>query len=115
MFFPFAPKEAVFAAGWPYGSCCGLGSAGWDASGWELFAKLSVTTAPWPRLPDLVEFTQQHGLKLFSIADLIRYRLRTEKLIKKAAEAHLPTIYGQFMIKAYKDLVHQCLHLAVVS
>ncbi|NLG86510.1 MAG: bifunctional 3,4-dihydroxy-2-butanone-4-phosphate synthase/GTP cyclohydrolase II [Firmicutes bacterium] len=67
------------------------------------------------RLPDLVEFTQQHGLKLFSIADLIRYRLRTEKLIKKAAEAHLPTIYGQFMIKAYKDLVHQCLHLAVVK
>ena len=67
------------------------------------------------RLPDLTEFTRKHGLKLCTIADLIRFRRRTEKLVRKVAEARLPTKYGDFTLKAYKDEISSLLHLAIVK
>jgi 3,4-dihydroxy 2-butanone 4-phosphate synthase/GTP cyclohydrolase II len=67
------------------------------------------------RLPDLIEFTRKHGLKLCTIADLIRFRLRTEKLVRKVAEVHLPTKHGDFTLKAYKEEISNVLHLAIVK
>src|SRR5215471_7333877 len=46
------------------------------------------------RMPDLIEFAAQHQLKLITVADLIRYRLRTERFIQKVGETTLPTRYG---------------------
>jgi len=46
------------------------------------------------RVPQLMEFVKKHGLKLVTIADLIKYRRNNEKLIRRAAEAKLPTEYG---------------------
>ena len=43
------------------------------------------------RMPDLVGFARQHGLEIITIADLIEYRLRNEKLVRRIAEAELPT------------------------
>jgi len=54
------------------------------------------------RLPDLMEFAKKHNLKIITIADLIKYRLRKETLVEKVATAHLPTPWGIFKIHAYK-------------
>jgi len=54
------------------------------------------------RVPDLMEFAKKHGLKIITIADLIKYRLRRESLVERVASAHLPTPWGTFKIHAYR-------------
>jgi 3,4-dihydroxy 2-butanone 4-phosphate synthase/GTP cyclohydrolase II len=66
------------------------------------------------RLPDLEKFTREHGIKVVSVADLIRYRLRTERLVKQVARASLPTDYGTFEIAAFESLNDGATHLALV-
>ena len=66
------------------------------------------------RLPQLVEFCASHGLRMISIADLIRYRRRTEKLIRCAAVFRLPTQYGEFRGYAYESSVDPNPYLALV-
>ncbi|MEN9496063.1 MAG: bifunctional 3,4-dihydroxy-2-butanone-4-phosphate synthase RibB/GTP cyclohydrolase RibA, partial [Cyanobacteriota bacterium] len=48
------------------------------------------------RLPQLVDYARRHGLRLINIADLIRYRLDTERFVRRQAEASLPSAFGQF-------------------
>ena len=48
------------------------------------------------RVPDLIEFCAQHGLKLVTVADLIEYRRRHEKLVEREIAVRLPTAYGEF-------------------
>jgi len=67
------------------------------------------------RVPELFEFCRQHGLKMITIADLIQYRRRTEKLIKKVDEAKLPTRFGEFTAVAYESLLDKKGHLALVK
>jgi 3,4-dihydroxy 2-butanone 4-phosphate synthase/GTP cyclohydrolase II len=66
------------------------------------------------RLPDLTKFCTQHGLKIITVADLIRYRLRTEQLVSKVAEAKLPTQYGSFKLMAFETMTESATHLAMV-
>jgi 3,4-dihydroxy 2-butanone 4-phosphate synthase / GTP cyclohydrolase II len=66
------------------------------------------------RLPDLVRFAREHGLRIISIADLIEYRRRRERLVSKVAEARIPTIYGEFRAHAYESLVDGRIHVALV-
>jgi 3,4-dihydroxy 2-butanone 4-phosphate synthase/GTP cyclohydrolase II len=66
------------------------------------------------RLPDLKRFAGTHGLRLISIADLIQYRRRREKLVTKVSEARVPTIYGTFLAHAYESLVDGRVHVAMV-
>jgi 3,4-dihydroxy 2-butanone 4-phosphate synthase / GTP cyclohydrolase II len=66
------------------------------------------------RLPDLVGFAARHGLKVISIADLIEYRRRREQLVRKVAEARIPTIYGEFDTVGYESLVDGRVHVAMV-
>jgi len=66
------------------------------------------------RLPDLVEFARAHGLKIGSIADLIHYRSRTEKLIERLAERPLATTHGAFRLVVYRDKLSDATHLALV-
>ena len=65
------------------------------------------------RVPQLIEFCKQHGLKMTSIAELIRYRRKTEKLIEFASVAKLPTEYGLFDLYLYRSQVDEYLHLAL--
>ena len=66
------------------------------------------------RVPELIEFSRQHDLKLVSIADLIEYRRRHEKLVRRVDAAKLPTRYGDFTAVAYESLLDQKHHLALV-
>jgi 3,4-dihydroxy 2-butanone 4-phosphate synthase/GTP cyclohydrolase II len=66
------------------------------------------------RVQDLVGFAAQHGLKIITVADLIRYRLGTERLVTKVAEAKLPTPFGLFRMMAYESLTDKTTHLALV-
>jgi 3,4-dihydroxy 2-butanone 4-phosphate synthase/GTP cyclohydrolase II len=67
------------------------------------------------RLPDLLEFAQQHNLKVGAIADLIHYRSRTESLITRVAERAIDTAYGRFRVYAYRDTTADQVHLALVK
>ncbi|MGA2968677.1 MAG: bifunctional 3,4-dihydroxy-2-butanone-4-phosphate synthase/GTP cyclohydrolase II [Acidimicrobiales bacterium] len=66
------------------------------------------------RLPELEEFADTHGLPLVSIADLIRYRRQHEKLVRRVAEASLPTEHGQFQAFVFESVLDGEQHLALV-
>ncbi len=66
------------------------------------------------RLPDLEEIAERHGLKIVSIADLIEYRRRHETLVRRVAEAKLPTDWGIFDAVAYENVVTGEQHVALV-
>ena len=66
------------------------------------------------RVPELTKFARRYGLLMITIADLIRYRMRTEGLVKSAAHASLPTDHGQFTIHVYESLVDGKSHVALV-
>ena len=67
------------------------------------------------RVPELAGFCRQHGLKMVTVADLIRYRLRTERTIHRVAETLLPTRYGDFHVIAYESEVDHERHIALVK
>ncbi|MGA2368696.1 MAG: bifunctional 3,4-dihydroxy-2-butanone-4-phosphate synthase/GTP cyclohydrolase II [Dehalococcoidia bacterium] len=66
------------------------------------------------RLPQLEKIAARHNIKIVSIADLITYRRRSERLVQKVAEAKFPTKYGDFTILAYKSTVDTDEHVALV-
>ena len=66
------------------------------------------------RVPDLTKFARKHGLPMITIADLIQYRMRTERLVKRAAEADLPTEQGPFRVHVYESQVDGEAHVALV-
>ncbi|GAB4350576.1 MAG: bifunctional 3,4-dihydroxy-2-butanone-4-phosphate synthase/GTP cyclohydrolase II [Candidatus Abyssubacteria bacterium] len=67
------------------------------------------------RVPDLVKFSQEHGLKMCSIEDLIKYRRMTEKLVSRTVTTKIPTPYGEFMLHVYETSVDNWHHLAFVK
>jgi len=66
------------------------------------------------RLPELEVFAAEHNLPLVSIADLIRYRRKNEKLIRRVAEASLPTAFGDFQAFVYENVLDGEQHIALV-
>lgn len=66
------------------------------------------------RVPHLKEVARRHGLKMISIASLIKYRLDKERLVRKIAETSLPTLYGKFTLIAYRSELEHKTHLALV-
>jgi 3,4-dihydroxy 2-butanone 4-phosphate synthase/GTP cyclohydrolase II len=67
------------------------------------------------RLPDLIPFAQQHGLKIGTIADLIEHRSHQEKLVERVASRRIETAYGELELVAYVDKTTQRTHLALVK
>ncbi len=66
------------------------------------------------RVPQLLEFCRAHGLKMLTVADLIRYRMQHERYVRRIAEATLPTLYGGFRMIAYSSDVDRDQHIALV-
>jgi 3,4-dihydroxy 2-butanone 4-phosphate synthase/GTP cyclohydrolase II len=66
------------------------------------------------RVPELVEFCGRHGLKLITIADLIEYRRRTERLVERVTSVRLPTTYGEFGCICFRERLSGRHHLALV-
>jgi 3,4-dihydroxy 2-butanone 4-phosphate synthase/GTP cyclohydrolase II len=67
------------------------------------------------RLPELEEFAEEHDLLLISIADLIRYRRQRDRLVKRIAEARIPTKHGDFLCYVYESLLDGEQHVALVK
>jgi 3,4-dihydroxy 2-butanone 4-phosphate synthase/GTP cyclohydrolase II len=66
------------------------------------------------RVPQLARFAKKHRILMITIADLIRYRMRTERLVKRSAQASLPTEHGAFRIYAYGNQLDNETHVALV-
>jgi 3,4-dihydroxy 2-butanone 4-phosphate synthase / GTP cyclohydrolase II len=67
------------------------------------------------RVPDLIPYCERHGLKMITVADLIAYRRRTEKLVERVVETALPTAFGEFSAVGYRSLVDDKHHVAMVK
>jgi 3,4-dihydroxy 2-butanone 4-phosphate synthase / GTP cyclohydrolase II len=67
------------------------------------------------RVPDLLVFCERHGLKLVTVADLIEYRRRKEKLVERVVSVRLPTDYGDFQAVAYRETLTGKQHVALVK
>ena len=67
------------------------------------------------RLPELIDYAKTHNLKIISIADLISYRLKHDRFVRRETVAQLPTQFGEFMIYAYRDTQDNSEHVAIVK
>lgn len=67
------------------------------------------------RRPDLERFAREHGFRIGTIADLIRYRLDKERNVERIAETIVDTEYGEFTMYCYDDHVHRAVHVALVK
>jgi 3,4-dihydroxy 2-butanone 4-phosphate synthase/GTP cyclohydrolase II len=67
------------------------------------------------RLPDLIKFSEQHNIKIGTIADLIEYRRKNEQLIEKLIEKKILTPYGEMKLVLYKDKILEESHIALVK
>ena len=67
------------------------------------------------RVPDLLKFAREHNLKIMTVAGLIQYRRRTEKLIQRIAWSRLPTIHGEFKLYAYESRLDDEIHIALTK
>jgi len=66
------------------------------------------------RLPQLEAFAAEHNLKMITVADLVRYRITKEMLVRRVVETNLPTVYGRFKALAYENIINGDVHLAMV-
>jgi 3,4-dihydroxy 2-butanone 4-phosphate synthase/GTP cyclohydrolase II len=67
------------------------------------------------RMPELLEFSKTYDIPILTIADLIKYRMRHETLVKKIEETELPSKYGQFKLMVFQDVIYKEHHLALVK
>jgi 3,4-dihydroxy 2-butanone 4-phosphate synthase / GTP cyclohydrolase II len=86
--------------------------AGLDSAG--VICEIMNEDGTMSRVPELTRFAKKHGLLMITIADLIKYRMRTERLVKRVATADLPTEHGAFRIFAYDSQIDGETHVALV-
>ena len=86
--------------------------AGLDHSG--VICEIMNDDGTMARTPELTEFCRAHGLKLLTVADLIRYRMQHERYVRRIAESVLPTQHGNFRMIAYSSDVDHELHVALI-
>jgi len=67
------------------------------------------------RVPDLIPYCEEHGLKMITVADLIEYRRRHEKLVERTTAVRLPTAYGEFTAVAFRETLTGKHHVALVK
>jgi 3,4-dihydroxy 2-butanone 4-phosphate synthase/GTP cyclohydrolase II len=65
------------------------------------------------RMPQLTVFAKEHGIRIITIADLIRYRIAHERFVRCSAEAKLPTRFGDFVVKCYEDDIDHGVHVVL--
>lgn len=67
------------------------------------------------RVPQLIEFSERHHMKIITVKDLIQYRMRTERFVRRVATVQMPTEYGDFTAIAYSNDVDSNVHIALVK
>jgi 3,4-dihydroxy 2-butanone 4-phosphate synthase/GTP cyclohydrolase II len=106
------PGGVLTRAGHTEAGCDLARLAGLDPS--AVIVEIMNDDGTMARRPDLESFAEKHGLKIGTIADLIRYRLRQERSVERIAEQDVETEFGAFRLLAYEDHVHRDVHLALV-
>jgi 3,4-dihydroxy 2-butanone 4-phosphate synthase/GTP cyclohydrolase II len=86
--------------------------AGFDPSG--VICEVMKDDGTMARIPDLLEFSDRHGIGIVTIADLIQYRLQKESLVRRVAQPTLPTPWATFRLVAYQSPLTENIHLALV-
>ena len=86
--------------------------AGMDPAG--VLCEIVNDDGTMARVPDLIEFCREHGLLMITIAQLIKYRRQNEKLIRRVAEARIPTPWGDFTCYVYESVLDGEQHVAMV-
>ncbi|HKW81333.1 MAG TPA: bifunctional 3,4-dihydroxy-2-butanone-4-phosphate synthase/GTP cyclohydrolase II [Casimicrobiaceae bacterium] len=93
-------------------ACCDLAAlAGFTPA--AVLCEIMNDDGTMARLPDLVVFARQHGLKIGAITDLIHYRSRTERLVERVGERLIGTAEGEFRLVTYRDKLTDATHLAL--
>ena len=86
--------------------------AGMDPAG--VLCEIVNDDGTMARVPDLIEFCREHGLLMITIAQLIKYRRQNEKLVRRVAEARIPTPWGDFTCYVYESVLDGEQHVAMV-
>jgi 3,4-dihydroxy 2-butanone 4-phosphate synthase/GTP cyclohydrolase II len=107
------PGGVLVRAGHTEAGCDLAGLAGLEPA--SVICEILKDDGSMARLPDLVPFAQEHGLKIGAIADLIHYRNQTESLVERVADRLIQTVYGAFRLIAYRDSSARETHLALVK
>jgi 3,4-dihydroxy 2-butanone 4-phosphate synthase/GTP cyclohydrolase II len=87
--------------------------AGLDPSG--VVCEIMNDYGTMARVPDLVPYCERHGLKMITVADLVEYRRRHEKLVERGASVRLPTDHGEFTAVAFREKLNGKTHVALVK
>ncbi|MGB8952581.1 MAG: bifunctional 3,4-dihydroxy-2-butanone-4-phosphate synthase/GTP cyclohydrolase II [Candidatus Aminicenantales bacterium] len=87
--------------------------AGLTAAG--VICEIMKENGTMARMPDLEKFSREYDIPIFTIADLIQYRMRNERLVKKIEDAELPTKFGDFRIVVFEDIIHHEHHIALIK
>ena len=107
------PGGVLVRAGHTEAGCDLAGLAGLEPA--SVICEILKDDGTMARLPDLVPFALEHGLKIGAIADLIHYRNQTESLVERVADRLIQTVYGAFRLIAYRDTSTRETHLALVK
>ncbi|HEX4858133.1 MAG TPA: bifunctional 3,4-dihydroxy-2-butanone-4-phosphate synthase/GTP cyclohydrolase II [Usitatibacteraceae bacterium] len=105
------PGGVLMRAGHTEATCDFARLAGLNPAG--VLCEIMNADGTMARMPDLVPFAERHGLKIGTIADLIRYRSMTETLIEKISERTVSTPYGDFRLHAFREKTTGEVHLAL--
>src|SRR5213082_3363212 len=111
--FPLVAQEGgVLARAGHTEACCDLARLAGHSPA-AVLCEILKDDGTMARLPDLVEFARQHGLKIGSIVDLIHYRSQTERLIERVGERPIRTAEGDFRLVTFRDKLTDATHLAL--
>ena len=113
--FPLRARRGgvLFRAGQTEGSVDLARLAGLKRAG--IICEIMNDDGTMARRPDLDEFSEKHGLKMASVADIIAYRMRNESFVHKEAETILPTSFGEFRAVAFTNELDNSEHLALIK
>jgi 3,4-dihydroxy 2-butanone 4-phosphate synthase / GTP cyclohydrolase II len=107
------PGGVLTRAGHTESGCDLARLAGFEAAG--VIVEILNEDGSMARRPDLERFAREHGLKIGTIADLIRYRLRVERSVERIYDEPVDTEFGQFKLCCYEDHVNKNVHIALVK
>ncbi len=113
--FPLRAQEGgvLVRAGHTEAGCDLVGMAGLVPA--SVICEILKEDGTMARLPDLLEFSKEHGLKIGAIADLIHYRAANERLVEREGEREIVTPFGTFKLVVYRDKISRATHLALTK
>ena len=107
------PGGVLYRAGHTEAGCDLAGLSGLQSA--SVICEILNDDGNMARLPDLIKFSSEHKIKIGTIADLIEFRSKSEKLIKKISEKPIETDFGQMRLIVYSDLLSENTHIALVK